>query len=74
MGLCTKIALLIALVAIAGPLIYKYKDQREYNNRTTADEAANGIDLSGKVIIVTGSNTVCMIIINLMFSIIYILV
>ena len=59
MGLCKKIALGVVLLAVAGPLIYRYRDQREYNLRTTADEAANGVDLSGKVIIVTGANTVC---------------
>ena len=56
-GICGKLSLLVLVIAISGPFIWKYRDQREYNFRTTADEAANGIDLSGKIIIVTGANT-----------------
>ena len=54
---CFKITLFVALISILAPLIYKYSDQREFNYRTTAEEAINGVKLKGKVIIVTGSNT-----------------
>ena len=57
MALCFNITVLVAVLAILIPLIINYKDQREYNNRTTAEEAIGKANLHGQTIIVTGSNT-----------------
>eukprot|EP01083_Nonionella_stella_P025532 70276_1 len=57
MALCFKLTVFIAITAISIPFIYKYKDHREYNYRTTAEDALANKDLTGTTIIVTGSNT-----------------
>ena len=64
MGICSKLfkcsgysAFIIVILAIAAQLYIQFKDQREFNNMTTADIAASNVDLTDKVIIVTGSNT-----------------
>ena len=54
---CFKVTIIIAIVSILSPIIWKYRDQREFNYRTTAEEASIGLDLNGKVVIVTGANT-----------------
>eukprot|EP01084_Bolivina_argentea_P295203 508166_1 len=52
------IASLGILSAVAlGPVIYKQMDFREFNRRTTAEEAAKGNQFRGKVAIVTGSSS-----------------
>eukprot|EP01083_Nonionella_stella_P025082 69084_1 len=51
-----KISVGIAILCIIGPIIYYQMDQREFNRRTTAEEAAKGNNFSGKTVIVTGSS------------------
>merc|ERR1719491_969320 len=50
-------SLLILVLAVGAQVWLKYGDQRQFNNTTTADEAAADVDLTGKIAIVTGSNT-----------------
>eukprot|EP01083_Nonionella_stella_P103029 293906_1 len=61
MSSCVKCAgycsVFILLLAVLPPLYFRYGDRREFNFNTTADIAANNVDLTGQVIIVTGSNT-----------------
>ena len=54
-GICS---LFIAVFAVIGPLIWKYRDHRQFNFRTSADEAILvPVDFSGKTIIVTGASS-----------------
>eukprot|EP01083_Nonionella_stella_P084846 234943_1 len=53
-GYCTT---LVLLIAIGISFYFTHDDQRQFNYHTTADVAATDVDLSGQVIIVTGSNT-----------------
>eukprot|EP00483_Globobulimina_turgida_P001247 UN01249 len=53
----SRTSFLIVLIALLSPLIWNYRDQREYNYRTTSAQAANGMDITNKVVIVTGANT-----------------
>jgi len=60
MGLCYKCSMLVAFLAIflaVGPLIYYQIDTREYNRRTTAEEAVLPNNLRGQIAIVTGSSS-----------------
>jgi len=60
MGLCYKCSVLVAIFVVLlgiGPTIYYHSDQREYNRRTTAEEAAIPNKLSGQIVIVTGSSS-----------------
>ena len=59
MGLCVKLSIFVALMAAIGPVLWQYRDLRQFNNRTNADEAAYRVipvDFSGKTAIVTGAS------------------
>eukprot|EP01084_Bolivina_argentea_P245826 411493_1 len=59
MGFCYKCSIFIAIFACLlaiGPTIYNHLDQREFNRRSTAEEAAKGNNFNGKIVIVTGSS------------------
>eukprot|EP01083_Nonionella_stella_P247035 856981_1 len=60
MGFCYKCTMTIAAIAVLlaiGPYVYQNIDQREYNRRTTAEEAAIPNNFEGKTIIVTGASS-----------------
>ena len=56
MGPCGKLSTCIAILAIVVPVLWIYRDQREFNFRTTAEEAANNVDWTGRTAIVTGAS------------------
>ena len=53
---CSLIIVIIAVIASIGPYVYYQMDQREFNRRTTANEAAKGNNFKGATVIVTGSS------------------
>mmetsp|Transcript_33066 Transcript_33066/g.28979 ORF Transcript_33066/g.28979 Transcript_33066/m.28979 type:complete len:357 (+) Transcript_33066:84-1154(+) len=60
MGLCFKISVFIAIIAAMigiGPVIYKNMDNRKYNRRSTAEEAADSNNFKDKTVIVTGASS-----------------
>eukprot|EP01084_Bolivina_argentea_P033218 61471_1 len=60
MGFCrccsVTTALIATLIAIV-PIIYQQIDQREFNRRSTAEEAAKGANWKNKIAIVTGASS-----------------
>ena len=53
---CSLLIVIIAILASIGPYIYFQIDQREFNRRTTASEAAKGNNFKDATVIVTGSS------------------
>eukprot|EP01083_Nonionella_stella_P173461 598436_1 len=54
---CFRTSLLVAILSASFTIYWRYSDTREFNYGTTADEAANNVNLTNKVIVLTGSNS-----------------